>query len=127
MKRSTFLLITSIYGAILATCMVFMPTMTLQSYGVNPPDINHKDLIQYLGEANFGLALMGFLFRNSTETQSVRIFLLGNTVVIFSAVILGVFQVVSRPADSVSNFFYFDTAFRLALGLATLYFWNKEK
>lgn len=126
MSRSMFILLTAIYSFILAFSMIFLPETTLHNYGLAQVDVNHKHLFQYMGISNFGLGVMGFLFRNVPPSEGLRIFLLGSATLVLSAAVLGVVQVFTDPTEA-STFFLVDTAFRLALGLITLYYWSKAK
>ena len=65
MSRSLFLLLTGIYGLLLAAAMLFMPTATLITYGVAKPDLDHMAAIQYIGMANGMLGFMSLALRNS--------------------------------------------------------------
>jgi len=116
----------AIYSFILAFTMIFLPETTLHNYGLAQADVNHKHLFQYMGISNLGLSVMAFLFRNVPPSDGLRIFLLGGAVIALSAVVLGVVQVLAEPTTP-SAFFFVDTAFRLTLGLVTLYYWNRAK
>lgn len=126
MSRSIFLLLMAIYSFILAFTMIFLPETTLHNYGLAQADVHHKHLFQYMGISNLGLSVMAFLFRNVPPSDGLRIFLLGGAVIALSAVVLGVVQVVAEPTPP-STFFLADTAFRLTLGLVTLYYWSRAK
>lgn len=121
-----FLWLMAIYSFILAFTMIILPETTLHNYGLAQADVNHKHLFQYMGISNLGLSVMAFLFRNVPPSDGLRIFLLGGAVIALSAVVLGVVQVVAEPTAPTA-FFFADTAFRLTLGLVTLYYWSRAK
>jgi ABC-type sugar transport system permease subunit len=125
MSRSIFLLINGIYGAVLALSMIFAPTAALESYGAANIDLNHISTMQFLGVANLGFAALAFLNRNAPNSIALRNSLLATAIVVFGGVVLGLYNAYAMNVPY-STFFIGDTLFRLALGLAILYFYNQE-
>jgi len=125
MSRSLFLLLTGIYGLLLAAAMLFMPTATLITYGVAKPDLDHMAAIQYIGMANGMLGFMSLALRNSPNSYALRIYLLAQVINIIGGVLLGFYQVYGLHVPA-SDFFFVDSLVRLAIGLAFLYYYNQE-
>jgi len=124
MSRSLFLLLTGIYGLLLAAAMLFMPTATLINYGVAKPGLNHLASIQYLGMANLMLGFISLALRSSPNSYALRIYLLAQAIHIIGGVLLGVYQTYGLHIPA-SDFFYVESLVRLAIGLAFLYYYNQ--
>lgn len=125
MSRSLFLLLAGIYSIVLALSMIFAPTAALESYGTGNIDLNHISLMQFLGVANLGFAALALLNRNAPNSVALRNSLLATALVVFGGVVLGLYNAYAMNVPY-STFFIGDTLFRLALGLAILYFYNRE-
>lgn len=125
MSRSLFLLLAGIYSTLLFFSMVFTPEGAIQNYGVPTVDRTHISIMQFLGLCNGAFAMLSFLSRKAPNSYSLRIILLTSATLLVAGVLLGVYHVfVLQP--TMSAFFIGDSLFRLALGLAFLYYYNRE-
>ena len=121
MKTSNFITFLGIYGFIVGGMMLFNPAGSLQNYGVQPIDQYHIATLQYLGISNIGLALVSFLFRNSSDPFAIRNVLLVTafvTIVSFPKACYDIF-LLNVPSNT---FFWVDMSFRLLAGFVCLYF-----
>ncbi len=126
MTRSTFLLITAIYNFILASSMLLLPAMALQNYGIPNIDINHSNILQYLGANVLGFGLIALIFRKAQESSTLKNYLLIGAVVTAIGVVLGILQAIKSTSE-VPVFYYADLAFRAILVSGFLYFWQHIK
>ncbi|MCY7350131.1 MAG: hypothetical protein LH606_05630 [Cytophagaceae bacterium] len=121
MSRSTFILLLSIYGFLLAAGMLFAPAALLAGYGQPRVDNTHVAIFQFLGIANLGLNIIGLLVRNAEPSPGLRAYLAGTTITLFGGVVLGVYHVLAgiAPADPT---FLIDTGWRFLLGVGAGYY-----
>ncbi len=126
MTRSTFLLIIAIYNFILGSTMLLMPAMALQNYGIPNIDIDHSNILQYLGINVLGLGFIALIFRNSPDSATLKNYFLIGAVVTGIGVVLGILQAM-KSTVVVPVFYYADLAFRAILGFGFLYFWQQIK
>lgn len=121
MPRSTFILLLSMYGFLLAIGMLFAPVALLAGYGQPRVDNVHIAIFQFLGIANLALNTIGLMVRNAEPSPGLRAYLTGVAVSLFGGVALGVYQVLAgiAPADPT---FLIDTGWRFLLGLGAAYY-----
>lgn len=125
MTRSLFLLLAGIYALLLALAMLFFTESSLLNYGVPKVDLDHIAIMQYLGIANGVVGLLILLNRNAPNSYSLRTILLVGALNPLVGVVVGVYHVLVLHVPF-STFFVADSLFRLALGLAFLYFYSRE-
>lgn len=125
MSRSLFLLLAGIYGFFLAIPMLFFTESSLLNYGVPKVDLDHIAIMQYLGISNAMIGLLFLLNRNQPNSYSLCTVLLLGALNPLVGVVAGVYHVMVLNVPF-STFFVADTLFRLALGLAFLYYYNRE-
>lgn len=125
MSRSLFLLLTGIYGLLLAVAMVFAPEAAIRNYGALEINLNHIAAMQFLGLSTGVIALMTLLNRNAPNSYTLRTLLLAQALLLVSGVALGIYHavVIHVPMNS---FFIGDSLFRLVLGLGFVYAYNRE-
>lgn len=126
MTRSTFLLIIAIYNFILAASMLLMPAMALQNYGIPNIDINHSNILQYLGVNILGLGFIALIFRNAQDSTTLKNYMMIGAVIIALGIAFGIMQAM-KSTSSVPVFYYADLAFRSILGFGFIYFWQQVK
>ena len=127
MKTSNFLTFLAVYGFITGGMMLFNAAGSLQNYGVQPIDQYHLVILQYLGIANIGSALIVYLFRNSGDLLTVRNILLVTAFNTFASFLKACYDVFLLHVPS-NNFFWVDASFRLLVGFVCLYFvFRKEE
>jgi len=121
MSRSTFILLISLYGLLLAVGMLFAPVALLAGYGNPRVDNTHIAIFQFLGIATLGLNTVGLMIRNTEPSPGLRAYLAGTTVTLFGGVVLGVYQVLVgiSPPDPT---FLIDTGWRFLLGVGAGYY-----
>ena len=125
MSRSLFLLLAGVYALLLAMTMLFFTESSLLNYGVPKVDLDHIAIMQYLGIANGMVGLLILLNRNQPNSYSLRTILLVGALNPLVGVVVGVYHVLVLHVPF-SSFFVADSLFRLALGLAFLYYYNRE-
>ena len=125
MTRSLFLLLAGIYALLLALAMLFFTESSLLNYGVPKVDLDHIAIMQYLGIANGVVGMLILLNRNAPNSYSLRTILLVGALNPLVGVVVGVYHVLVLHVPF-STFFVADSLFRLALGLAFLYFYSRE-
>jgi hypothetical protein len=121
MKTSNFLTFLAIYGFIAGGMMLFNATGSLQNYGVQPIDQYHIVILQYLGIANLGLALVTFLSRNSSESAIAYTILIATAFTCISSFLKACYDIFLLNVPS-NTFFWIDMSFRLLVGFACVYF-----
>ena len=127
MKTSNFLTFLAIYGFIAGGMMLFNPAGSLQNYGVQPIDQYHIATLQYLGIANIGLALVSFLFRNSSDTFTFRNIMIVTAFISIASFLKACYDIFLLHVPS-NTFFWVDMSFRLLVGIVCLYFvFRKEE
>ena len=126
MKTSNFLTFLAIYGFITGGMMLFSPAGSLQNYGVQPIDQYHIATLQYLGIANIGLALVSFLFRNSSDPFVTRNVLIVTAFVAILSFPKACYDIFLLHVPS-NTFFWVDMSFRLSVGIVSLYFALKKE
>lgn len=126
MTRSTFLLIIAIYNFILAASMLLMPALALQNYGIPNIDINHSNILQYLGINILGFGFIALIFRNAQDSIILKNYLMIGAVIIALGVVIGLMQAMKSTSE-VPVFYYADLVFRAILGFGFFYFWQKVK
>ena len=124
MKRSLFLLLAGIYGLFLGASMLFFTESTLLNYGVPKVDVDHVAIAQFLSIENCCLGLLFLLNRNQPTSYPFRTILLIGALNPLVGVVAGVYHVLVLHVPF-STFFVADSLFRLALGLAFLYYYNQ--
>jgi hypothetical protein len=119
------MLLTGIYGLLLALAMVFAPEAAIRNYGAPEVNLNHIAVMQFLGLSTGAIALMTLLNRNASSSDPLRTLLLAQALLLVSGVVLGIYHaiVVHVPMNT---FFIGDSLFRLALGLGFVYFYYRE-
>ena len=127
MKTSNFLTFLAIYGFIAGGMMLFNPAGSLQNYGVQPIDQYHIATLQYLGIANIGLALVSFLFRNSSDTFTFHNIMVVTAFISIASFLKACYDIFLLHVPS-NTFFWVDMSFRLLVGFACLHFaFRKEE
>ena len=127
MKTSNFLTFLAIYGFIAGGMMLFNPAGSLQNYGVQPIDQYHIATLQYLGISNIGLALVSFLFRNSSDTFTFHNIMVVTAFISIASFLKACYDVFLLHVPS-NTFFWVDMSFRLLVGIVCLYFvFRKEE
>ncbi len=126
MKTNTFLYIASAYGLLLGIPALFMPDFSLKYFGATMGDPNEQSFVNYLGMYQIGVAILGFQMTKSTDVTARRAFLLALAFFTLVAVALQMYNLFVRDIP-MNPTFYLDNAIWLTLGLASLYFWAKEK
>ena len=127
MKTSNFLTFLAIYGFIAGGMMLFNPAGSLQNYGVQPIDQYHIATLQYLGIANIGLALVSFLFRNSSDTFTFHNIMVVTAFISIASFLKACYDIFLLHVPS-NTFFWVDMSFRLLVGIVCLYFvFRKEE
>jgi hypothetical protein len=121
MKTSNFLTFLAIYGFIAVGMMLFNATGSLQNYGVQPIDQYHIVILQYLGIANLGLALVTFLSRNSSEPTIAHTIFIATAFTCISSFLKACYDIFLLNVPS-NTFFWVDMSFRLLVGFACVYF-----
>lgn len=124
MKRSLFLLLAGAYGVLLAASMLFFTESTLLNYGVPKVDVDHVSIAQFLGLSNGALGLLFLLNRDQPTSYPFRTILMVGALNPLGSVAVGLYHVLVLHVPF-STFFVADSLFRLALGLAFLYFHNQ--
>ena len=124
MKRSLFLLLAGIYGLLLGASMLFFTESTLLNYGVPKVDVDHVAIAQFLSVANCCLGLLFLLNRNQPTSYPFRTILLIGGLNPLMGIVVGLYHVLVLHVPF-STFFVADSLFRLALGLAFLYYYNQ--
>jgi hypothetical protein len=125
MKTSNFLTFLAIYGFIAGGMMLFNAAGSLQNYGVQPIDQYHIVILQYLGIANLGLAVVTFLSRNSSESAIAYTILIATAFTIISSFLKACYDIFLLNVPS-NTFFWIDMSFRLLVGFACIYFAFKK-
>jgi hypothetical protein len=126
MKSNTFLLILAIYYFTGGCLALFNASGLLADFGAKNIDQYHIATTQYLGQTNFGLALMAYLIRMANDFGSKKAFLWGAVFLAFSAELKGLYDmnVLLIPTTTSS---WVDTSIRLVIGFASLYFATRKK
>jgi hypothetical protein len=101
--------------------MLFNATGSLQNYGVQPIDQYHIVILQYLGIANIGMALVTFLSRNSSESTIAHTILIATAFTTISSFLKACYDIFLLNVPS-NTFFWIDMSFRLLVGFACVYF-----
>jgi uncharacterized membrane protein len=125
MSRSLFLLLVGLYAALIAVAMIFAPEAALNNYGIPTVDVNHIDLIQFLGVSTGALSGLMLHNRNAPNSFALRSLLLVLAVSSVAGAVLGIYHTYVQHTPS-STFFVVDSLFRLALGAGFLYFYTRE-
>jgi hypothetical protein len=126
MKTNTFLYIASAYGLLLGIPALFMPDFSLKYFGATMGDPIEQSFVNYLGMYQIGTAILGFQMTKSIDATARRAFLLALAFFTLIAVALQMYNLFVRDIP-MNPTFYLDNAIWLTLGLASLYFWSKEK
>lgn len=121
MKIANFLTFLAIYGFIAGVMMLFNANGSLQNYDVQPIDQNHIVILQYLGIAIIGMALITFLSRNSSESMVTHNILIATAFTSISSFLKACYDIFLLNVPS-NTFFWVDMSFRLLVGFACLYF-----
>ena len=121
MKTSNFLTFLAVYGFIAGGMMLFNAAGSLQNYEVQPIDQNHIVILQYLGIAIIGMALITFLSRNSSEPIVAHNILIATAFTCISSFLKACYDIFLLNVPS-NTFFWIDMSFRLLVGFACLYF-----
>jgi hypothetical protein len=121
MKTSYFLIFLALYGFITGGMLLFNPSGSLENFGLTTSDRYHISIIQYLGIVDIGLSIILLLFRNSSDSLSIRNILIGSAFILISNVLKGLYDVflVHIPANT---YFWVDYSFTLLVGFACVYF-----
>jgi hypothetical protein len=126
MSRSIVLLISGLYSSVVGLSMLFMPEDSLKNYGSVTVNLTEIATLQYLGVDTLAFALLAFLNRNTPNSAALRISLLVLTGAILGSFLKGLYDIlVLHPP--MSGLLLGDTVFRLLLGLALLYCYNRER
>ena len=121
MKIANFLTFLAIYGFIAGVMMLFNANGSLQNYDVQPIDQNHIVILQYLGIAIIGMALITFLSRDSSESMVTHNILIATAFTSISSFLKACYDIFLLNVPS-NTFFWVDMSFRLLVGFACLYF-----
>lgn len=121
MKRSTFMLISSIYGVLLGAILIFAPSEAMKTYGYQTLDNLHTDLSIHLGGLVLVLAIFLFLHRNSENEGIVNLLLLMNCIASITGALYDIYAL-KHAAEYLPTSGYVDIALRLIIGLVTAYY-----
>jgi hypothetical protein len=125
MSRSLVLLITGAYSLLIGLPMVFTPKIAFDSYGPGMVDVSHIATLQYLGVDTLCFGILAFLIRNAPNSVGLRAGLLILALAYVGSFLKGLYDIfILHPP--MSGFLIGDTVFRLILGLAVLYCYNRE-
>jgi len=126
MKTNTFILIVAAYSLLLGLPAVFAPTMASEYFGRSSPTINELSLFNFLGGYQIAMGYLGYVAYRSTDRDTRRAWLLSITFLTFFAIIVYAYNLNVRQMPPHKTL-YIDYAIWAVMGLAALYFWNKEK
>jgi hypothetical protein len=125
MKRSTFMLIASIYGFLLGAILVFAPSEAMKNYGYQTIDYLHTDLSVHVGGLVLILAAFLFLHRNSENEGIINLLLLMNCIASITGALYDIYSfkhaAIPMPASG-----YFDIGLRLIIGFAYIFYLKKK-
>jgi hypothetical protein len=126
MKSNTFIYIVSIYGLLLGIPAMFMPDFSLKYFGATVGDPLEQSFVNYLGMYQIGVAFLGYQMTKTSDLVARKSFFLATAFFTLVAVALQMYNLYVRDIPK-NPTFYLDNAIWLALGLASIYFWAKEK
>lgn len=129
MKKQTFLLLASIYSALIGVMLMFAPNLIFQTYGFPTIDqIPHeiligtaKDFIFYTGANAIALGVLYYLSIKEANNKAV---LLAGAIAL---VICGIFAIYRNGTAHTPIAAWIDMAIRLGGGLGFLYYYFTEK
>ncbi len=126
MKTNTFIYIISAYGLLLGIPAMFMPDFSLKYFGATVGDPLEQSFVNYLGMYQIGVAFLGYQMTKTNDVTARKAFLLASAFFTLVAVVLQMYNLFVRNIP-MNPTFYLDNAIWFAFGLASLYFWAKEK
>lgn len=124
MKRSIFLIITSIISALFGSMMFFLPDMVTDGFG-STPTLFSTFLMREMGLIILGAGVLNFLVRNSSDSVALKaifIFNIAYHVIMIPIVFLGVSQGVFAIDKSIGGL-----AAHLFIGIGSLFYVMKIK
>ena len=126
MKTNTYILIVAAYSLLLGLPAVFAPIMASEYFGQNSPTINELSLFNFLGGYQIAMGYLGYVAYRSTDRATRRAWLLSITFLTFFALIVYAYNLNVRHMPPHKTL-YMDCAIWAIMGIAALYFRNKEK
>ena len=123
MKRSTFMLISAIYGLLLGAILVILPSEAMKNYGYPSIDVLHGDLSIHIGMLVIVIAAFLFIKRNSENQELVRVLLLMNCISSITGALYDF--IIINHVTVMPTIGYFDIGLRMVIGLATVFYLRK--
>ena len=125
MKIANFLLFLAIYGFITGGMMLFNANGSLINYAVQPIDQYHIVILQYLGLANIGMALLTFQLKNEDSPKVIQSVLISTIFLTVTSFLKACYDIFLKDVPS-NTFFWVDMTFRLLVGLVCVYYLLKN-
>jgi hypothetical protein len=126
MKTNTFILIVSVYSLILGLPAIFAPAFSAAYFGGDPNNLYELSSMNFIGAYQIAIGFLGYIASRSSEQSFKRSWLLSIAFLTFFAIVTYIYNVNVRNMLPHKTL-YFDCTIWLSMGLASLYFWNKEK
>lgn len=126
MKKSTFILIVSIYGFALGIAMLLFPEWVLKHFNRNSTDIYQLSWVNFFGALHITFCIVGISLRKSNNSATLKAYFSSLVFLNFTSIGLGLYDVYIRQIPQHGTF-YFDLATWAVLGCGALYFISKER
>jgi hypothetical protein len=126
MKTNTFILIVTVYSLLLGLPAVFAPTFSVEYFGGNANDMYQRSSMNFIGGYQLAIGYLGYVAYRSSDKATRRAWLLSTAFLTFFALIVYAYNVNVRQIPPHKTL-YIDCAIWAISGIASLYFWNKEK
>ncbi|WP_435356712.1 hypothetical protein [Emticicia sp. SJ17W-69] len=123
MKRSTFMLISSIYGLLLGAILVISPSEAMKTYGYTSLDFLHNDLSIHLGLLVLIIAAYLLIKRNSENQELVNTILWMNFIATITGALYDIYAL--KHITEMPTLGYFDIGLRLVIGITTAFYLKK--
>ncbi len=123
MKRSIFMLISSIYGLLIGSILVISPSEAMKTYGYNSLDFVHNDLSIHLGLMVLIIAAYIFLKRNSENQELVNMLLWMNLISLITGALYDIYAL--KHVSLMPTIGYIDISLRVVLGIITGFYLKK--
>lgn len=126
MKKSTFILIASIYGFSLGIAMLLFPEWTLKHFNRDSTDIYQHSWVNFFGALHIAFCIVGISLRKSNNSAILKAYFSSLIFLNFTSIGLALYDVYVRQIPQHGTF-YFDIATWAVIGSCALYFLSKEK
>ena len=126
MKTNTFILIVAAYSFLLGLPAVFAPIFSVEYFGGDATDMYQSSSMNFIGGYQLAIGYLGYMAYRSTDRATRRAWLLSITFLTFFALIVYAYNLNVRQMLPHKTL-YIDCAIWAIMGIAALYFWNKEK